>query len=87
VVVKAKPKATVFYWPDATPEQVSQENADRNLAYRRQEFNLPMVQGGESPNYLSKIDWYKNYYKNEQEYRQIQMAVVLTELSPVLLAA
>ena len=86
IVVKGEQKATPFYWPsDINAQNNKQWDHDRYLAFRRIEFNQPLVQGGESLNYLGKLDWYKNYYKNEMDYRQMQITAVLIEFSPLLI--
>jgi RHS repeat-associated protein len=81
-------QASWFYWPnDINPKNIKIWDRDKILAIRRLENGLPLVQGGESDNYLKKLDWYKQIYQSDQDYRIMSMASVLILASPVLVEA
>jgi hypothetical protein len=64
--------------------QIDPMDHDRILAIRRQENGEPLVQGGESDYYLSKVNWYKQLYKSDQDYRIMSMVAVSVLMSPIL---
>ncbi len=86
IVITTKPKLKWFFWPnDINQKNIKIWDHDKNLAIRRQENGEPLVQGGESDNYLSKLNWYKQLYKSDQDYRIMSMVAVSILMSPILI--
>ena len=88
VVITKRETPNFIYWPsDINQKNIKIWEHDKNLALRRQENGEPLIQGGESDNYLKKIDWYKQLYKSDQDYRIMSMTAVLILASPALIEA
>jgi hypothetical protein len=58
---------------------------DLYIAYGRLRDGQPLVQGGESANFISHLDYYKRYYQAEQGYRKMSYGAVVTLTAPVAL--
>jgi len=86
VVITKKKNFNWLGWPNnINTKNIKIWDYDKNLAIRRQENGELLIQGGESENYLKKVDWYKQLYKSDQDYRTMSLVSVSILMSPILI--